>query len=267
MGLELPGSEERQVGSHRLGRPPVGGGLAVAHLAADHPAVGDHLAVAGHGDVDVEGGLVERVVVGREPPRRHVRLVHGDDLVAVGQPVALAGVGDRAGLAAVAHDHREHRARSERRDRRDLQLVRAGLREPRPDTVDLDLVDGQEQVEVEAAQRLGRLDPQPGPARQPTLAEGVAVMDVVVQDVDAAVAVHREVGIADPRGADDRIRHTLGVRRGHRGGQDCDEGDGTESLGPAHEKGRHPSNVVEPVAPMKPPLWDVCAITLLVLSC
>ena len=51
--------------------------------------------------------------------------------------------------------------------------------------------DRQQEVEVEARQVLGGAHVQPGPAGEPARAERVAVADVVVQHVDAAVAVLR----------------------------------------------------------------------------
>ena len=61
--------------------------------------------------------------------------------------------------------------------------------------------DRQQEVEVEAGQVLRGPDVEPGPAGEPPGAERVAVVDVVVQHVDAAVAVVREVRVADPRRA------------------------------------------------------------------
>ena len=199
--LEVTGREEREVGRHRLDRAPVHGRAAVPLPLRDEDAVGDHVLPARHRDPDVERRLVARVVVGREPPGRHVRLVHGDDFVPVGQPVALAvrDLGPRD--AGVLHLDAELRAVGDRRGGPDPELVVAGGAEARALAVDGHRPDRQQEVEVEARQVLGGADVQPGPSGEPARAERVAVADVVVQHVDAAVAVLREVRVADPHRA------------------------------------------------------------------
>ncbi len=214
----VTGREEREVGHHRLVGPPAGGRLVAVHLAAAQPSVRDHLLVARHGDADVHERLVPGVVVRREPPRRHVRLVHGHDLVPVGEPVPLALIGDRAGVAGVPDLDEEALAVGDGDSRGDPQLVRVRLREPRLDAVDGHLADRQQEVEVEPREALGGLHREPRRAGQALPAELVGVVDLVADHVDAAVAVEREVRVADAR----RSRRRRGPGRGrqpeHQGG-------------------------------------------------
>ena len=121
-----PGREERQVGRHRLARPASASWPGRPWTVRDDAApVGDHLHRPRHGDVDVHPRPVARVVVGREPPRRHVRLVHRDDLGVVGEPVALAGVRRPAGPAGVLHPDPEPLPVEQRGRGDDPQLVAA----------------------------------------------------------------------------------------------------------------------------------------------
>lgn len=78
------------------------------------------------------------------------------------------------------------------------------------------LPDGNEQnlrqeVGVETRQVLGGAHVEDGPAVQPPCAEGVAVPDVVVRHVDAAIAVLWEVRVSHPARTGHRRPH------GHRG--------------------------------------------------
>ena len=155
---------------------------------------------ARHGDPDVERRLVARVVVGREPPGRHVRLVHGDDLVAVGQPVALA-------LRASRRRVRRRTSR-ETRNRAPFATGVAGVIRSSWSPVGAEAARAgrPRSPSGPAAGSRGRSATGPGwrvmssrgPAGEPPGAERVAVADVVVQHVDAAVAVLREVGVPDP---------------------------------------------------------------------
>ncbi len=88
-------------------------------LLADEHAVADHVLAPRHGHADVERRLVARVVVGREPPRRHVRLVHRDHLGVVGQPAALAEVALVGRAPGVPDDDAEARPPRSRLLRRD----------------------------------------------------------------------------------------------------------------------------------------------------
>ena len=134
---EVAGGEEREVGHHRLVGAPVPLRRVLADLAAAQLAVGDDLAAVGDRDLHVDDRLVERVVVGGEPPRRHVRLVHRDDLVLAGQPVALPGVGVPRRVVVVRHHDGVLAAGRERLRRGDPQLVPAvGLVEARLLAVD-----------------------------------------------------------------------------------------------------------------------------------
>ena len=137
------------------------------------------------------------MVVAGEPPRGHVRLVHGDDLVPRGKPVPLAGVAHRARPAGVPHGHLELLVGRDQGVGGDLQLVLVGLGERDPGPIDPHFGDAEQEVQVEPAQRLGRLDREGGHAGQAALPEVVAVPHVVGEDVEATVAVEREVGVAD----------------------------------------------------------------------
>ena len=199
---EGTGGEEGEVRRHRLGRPPVRRRQSAADPARDRQSVGDDLVLLRHRDPHVHGGLVARMVVGREPPRRHVRLVHGHDLAAVSEPVALTAVRREAGPAAVVDLDREGLARRDGLGRRDAQLVGGAAVEVRAATVDADPAHREQQVEVEPRQGLRRPDPERRPTTEDARGEVVAVADVVVQDVDAAVPVQGEVRVADPGRAD-----------------------------------------------------------------
>ena len=83
---------------------------------------------------------------------------------------------------------------------------------------------------MEGRQVLGGLDGERRLPGEPPAAEPVAVVDVVVGDVEAAVAVEREVGVADPD------RAGLGCRRRRGGAQDPGderEGGGRDQAGQA----------------------------------
>ena len=166
--LEAARREEREVRHHRLvGDPAVRHPLARAQVPRDQAAVGDDLLAARHRDRDVDQGLVERVVVGREPPGRHVRLVHGHDLVVARQPVALAAVAVAPGPAGVPDHHVHGLPRLQRGLRRDDELVVLGrLVVDRGAAVHGDPVDRQQEVEVEGRQVLGGAQPDPGLAAQ-----------------------------------------------------------------------------------------------------
>ena len=116
-----------------------------------------------------------------------------------GQPVALAVRGLVGRYAGVPH---RRRGTADPRRSAVAGVIRSSWSpvgaEPGALTVDAHRADRQQEVEVEAREVLGGADVQPGPAGEPPRAERVAVADVVVQDVDAAVAVLREVGVADP---------------------------------------------------------------------
>jgi hypothetical protein len=126
-----------------------------------------------------------------------VRLIHGDDLIRVGQPVRLAGVSKIAGLARVVDPDAELLARDDGGGRGDDQLVPVGPGGVDPDPVDPHQSHREQEVEVERLQVLGGTDREPGPAGEPP-AEAVLVMDFVPQHVDAAVPVAGEVGVTDP---------------------------------------------------------------------
>ena len=216
---EVAGGEEREVGHHRLVGAPVPLRRVLADLAAAQLAVGDHLAAVGDPDLHVDHGLVERVVVGGEPPRRHVGLVHRDDLVLAGQPVALPGVGVPRRVVVVRHHDGVLAAGGERAIRGDPQLVPAvGLVEAGLVAVDGHLRDVEEEVEGEAGQVLGGGQLERRAAAQPLGVHRVAVGDLVGRHVDAAVAVERPVGIADAgRPVDGPVDGRCGGPRGRRG--------------------------------------------------
>jgi hypothetical protein len=172
------------------------------------------------------------MVVAGEPPRRHVRLVDRHDLVVAGDPVGLPAPADPPGATDVRHDDVEGLAGGQGQRGRDLQLVPVGPRPRRLDAVDRDRAHGQQQVEVERRQRLGGGDRQPGPAAESPAEELVAVVHLVAQHVDAAVAVEREVAVADAGGAASRCR--LVGQRGRPQAQ------GHEEEGQGHDERREP---------------------------
>ncbi|CAM5714295.1 hypothetical protein SALBM135S_09154 [Streptomyces alboniger] len=196
-----PADRERgEIARLRLvGAPVVAGPAQLRTLRLQH-AVGDRLRAVGHGDRHVVRGLVQRVVVGGEPPRGGLRLLRGDTAVRRPVPGRVAVDLQLGRLARVPDDDRDRRALGQPRGRRDLQLLVAGLRERRLPAVDPHLGDLEPEVEVEARKVLRGA----GVDRRRALQEvggGLVVQpQVVVRDVVTAVAARRIVGIADARG-------------------------------------------------------------------
>ena len=203
--------------------PHPGRAPSVGEVRDEH-AVAQRRDAVGNRDGHVEGGLVLRVVVGREPSRRPLRLAHDEGAVGGRDPALdrLVGVGDDFGHARVAHDHGEVAALPQRRARGDDQLLaRApeGRRAPvHQQEADVEAA----QVEVEARQGLrgARRDDR----RAVELARGPVVVErqAVVGDVVAAVAGKPEERIAEPRRADAAAGRTRRPGRGqhqHRDGQ------------------------------------------------
>ena len=117
-------------------------------------------------------GLVVRVVVGGEPPRRHVRLVHGHDLAPVGEPVALAERSrSRPGWPAYVHDHVERSCRAGcARPGGSAARGGSGLWNAarRPSTVTRETCSSKSRLN--AVEVLGGADREPGPAGEPAAA-------------------------------------------------------------------------------------------------
>ena len=224
--VEMADIDRREVRGHRDGRVPrprLGG--TTAGRALERP-VGDDLQVGRHGDVERVGRLVQRVVVGREPGRRSVRLA-GDDEAGLGGQEARdpdrGGIADRLGHAVVADDRRERRAVGDRRLRVDDQLVLLAL-ELRGRAADRDRTDRQAmQVEVELRERLGRLGRDRGGPAQDAARRVVGDREVVVLDVIPAVPVLGVVRVTEPRGAG-RAVHRLGGLGDTTGREQRDQG-------------------------------------------
>ena len=169
--VEAAGHEEREVGRHRA-RAPVVRRVVRRAAYADQASAGHHLLRLRHGDVEVHPGLVERVVVGREPPRRHVGLVEADRLGARRPPSCSRrprrrGPGVRRtrpgpGRRCPPRSGGAARSVSSWRDGR-LKVDRAGREVHRPHR--------QQEVEVEGAQPLGGAQRERGPAPQPPAGE------------------------------------------------------------------------------------------------
>ena len=166
----------------------------------DQGAVGHRLQALGHGHLDGEGGLVDRVVVGREPGRRHVRLAD-DHHAVVGVEdagVAQVGVDDDLRNPVVDHLGGERLALVQGPARRDGQLA-AVAGPPCRAAVDRERPDGQAlEVEVEGGQVLRRPGPDGGDPVEHVGLRRVLDVQVVVPDVVPAVAVQREVRITHP---------------------------------------------------------------------
>jgi hypothetical protein len=215
--------EEGQIGGHRLGRTPPPQCLLAVLLARDLAPVGDGLHSGGCCDRDVHQRLVTWVVVAREPPRRHVRLVDRHHFATVRVPVLLPGVVVSPGPVGVAHDHRVRAVCSQRGRRCDRQFVSALALEGSLGSIDAHTVDVEEKIEVERRQVLGRLEPDPRGAAQHARVEVVGHLHPVAQRVDPRVAVEGEVGVEGrTRGRCQR----LGAQGRDHGG--C--GQGRESL-------------------------------------
>jgi len=110
--LELPHRRRREVGGHRRLRIPYPGRPATPRPGALESPVGDGLEAGRDGNAKGVGGLVERMVVRREPGRRHVRFT-GDKGAVVGRDEAAdaEGVHDRRRDPMVTNDSLELLAR------------------------------------------------------------------------------------------------------------------------------------------------------------
>ena len=156
---------------------------------------------ARHGDPERVARLVARMLVGRVPGRCAVRLARDQRAVVGRHPAVLVAeraLPDRARLAVVGDDGDERPAAAQARARDDRQL--AALAPPRRRArADLDRPHRQAmEVEVEARQVLRRLGRDRRDALQHARLGRVGDVQAVVGDVVAAVAVLREVRVADP---------------------------------------------------------------------
>ncbi len=207
--VEPPDGQRGQVGGLRSVRAPGEAGPAALRGPRLQRAVGDRLRPLRHGHRHVVGGLVQRMVVAREPPPRRLGLVRGDPAVRgavpAGEPVRRL----RRRHPAVAHHDGDVRALGQRRPGRDLQLVLARGGERRLRAVHPHLAHVQQEVQVEPRQVLCGAGQQGRRALQLVRRRPVGQPQVVVGDVVPAVAVGRVVGVADAR------------RAGRGGGRRC----------------------------------------------
>ncbi len=223
--VELADVHRGQVGGHRLvGLPPPGAGAVAVVLGPAEAAVGHDLEPGRRGQLHVEGGLVAGVVVGREPGGGHVGLAH-DHRAVVGGDEAGAAALDDVGHAVVGDLHGERRVPGQARLRRHRQLA-AVARPGRRLVVHLDRADGHPlEVEVEGREVLQRPGREQRGAGQHVGGGVVGQVEVVLLDLVPAVAVEREVRVADA-GRPGRVRRCgLGRGRG-QGHQARHEADG-----------------------------------------
>jgi hypothetical protein len=114
----LPDRHRGQVGGHRIAGRPRPGGATTLGFHSGAGAVGHRLHPLRRGDLEAEGGLVARVVVGRKPVAGPVRL--GRDVAAhagLTDPAQLAEGVRPAGLgrALVVDDHHHRLVGGQRR--------------------------------------------------------------------------------------------------------------------------------------------------------
>ena len=232
---EPPGHEEGEIGGHRTGAPVVRRALGCSSYP-DQAATGHDLVGARDGEVEVHPRLVERMVVRREPPGGHVRLVQGHGLGAVGHPVALAAPRHAPGVTGVRDPDPHRRTRGEWLMRPDHQLVPVRAAERGAAGREVHRAHREQEVEVEGAQLLGGAQRDRRPARDPARGEVVGVVHVVRPDVDAAVAVEWEVRVADAGRPGDR-----GLAAGRGGGPADHQGRGDHEGGGTGQHGEQPS--------------------------
>ena len=233
--VELPDGGGGEIGRHRVSGDPGPRHRAAASLDVGQVAVGDDLEPAGHGDLEAVAGLVERMVVDREPGVGHVRLAHDERAVVGREHTRLAQgrlVQDQR-HPAVAHHHAKAGTLGDSALRNDRELVTDVTPAGRT-PVDSDLGDLQTvEVEIELRQGLGGACRDGGPAPQPVGGRVVGQFEVVVRDVIPPVAISRKVRIADAGRSRARLPRIRG-RHSRRTDQSDQQGGNQDDDGFAH---------------------------------
>ena len=198
--VELADGHRQEVRNHRLDRVPGPCAGVAGVLLVNQHAIRDGFDARRHRDRDRDGGLVARMVVDREPELRNMRFADHDRPVIRRDEARAAEFLQGLRHTVVTRHDRELGTVGDPRRRLDGELLTLPRR-LRADAIYRKRAQPHsDEIEVERGQVLGGRGLDRGLADQHVSVRVVADVEVVVLDVIAAVAVEREVRVADPGG-------------------------------------------------------------------